>query len=421
MEKPLDPKRIDTHHIGVLDGVRAAAILIVVWFHLWQQSWLMPVLETPFLSFLGVSRIDLDVVPRTGYLFVDLLLLLSAFCLFLPYARAALLDEPMPAARTFYKKRLVRILPCYYLCVLLIFFCYSLPLSGYWTSAAAWKDLLSTLTFTQTFWVETYIGTHINVVLWTAAIEMQFYLLFPLLARAFARRPVWTYLAMVAASELYLRGFALPNPDGLRMTLNQLVAFLGVFANGMAGAYLLVLLSKRLRRSAWLSACCTAGFAGAVLLIVRVLHGAARANPVQAYQAQYRFALSLLFLLLVLFLALSCRALRAVFSNRVMRFLAAISYNLYIWHQWLAVRLKDWRIPYWEGDMLPNMAGNRAWQWRYSLLVLALSLALAALITYCFERPVSRRLLALSCERRPHAGKTTPLPEVPAGQKTEEL
>ena len=256
------------------------------------------------------------------------------------------------------------------------------------------------------------------MVLWTAAVEMQFYLLFPLLARAFAKRPVWTYLGMVAVSELYLRCFALPDPDGLRMTLNQLVAFFGVFANGMAGAYLFVALARRFKRSMALSACGTAAFVLSVALIGLVLRGAASAAHVQSYQAAWRFPLSLLFLLLVISLPLSFRWLRAVFSNRVARYLAAISYNLYIWHQWLLVRLKEWHIPYWEGELPPNMTGDRVWQWQYTLLSLALSMALATLITYCFERPLSRRLL------RAPGGRDDGAPAQPGreplAQKTEE-
>ena len=51
MNTQKDNPRISFSHVGVLDGVRAAAILIVVWFHVWQQSWISPVWDTPGLAF----------------------------------------------------------------------------------------------------------------------------------------------------------------------------------------------------------------------------------------------------------------------------------------------------------------------------------------------------------------------------------
>ena len=40
-----DNEDINMFHVDVLDGVRAIAVLVVVWFHIWQQSWLMPILQ----------------------------------------------------------------------------------------------------------------------------------------------------------------------------------------------------------------------------------------------------------------------------------------------------------------------------------------------------------------------------------------
>lgn len=57
------------------------------------------------------------------------------------------------------------------------------------------------------------------------------------------------------------------------------------------------------------------------------------------------------------------------------------------------MRLKEWRIPYWAGDALPNMTGDRPWQIRYTVVVFFVAIAAAALLTYCYERPVSRLLL----------------------------
>ena len=57
-----------TDHIDVLDGVRALAILIVVWFHFWQQSWLMPI----------VGDFNIDWIPRND--FTIRLLPVSSIC-----------------------------------------------------------------------------------------------------------------------------------------------------------------------------------------------------------------------------------------------------------------------------------------------------------------------------------------------------
>lgn len=391
MERPM---KSDTKHIPALDGLRAIAILMIVWYHFWQQSWLSPSLSVrlPFGS--RAVFVSLDILPRTGYLFVDLLLLLSAFCLFLPHARSMVYGDPVPSVRGFYKKRLVRIVPPYYLSALLLF-CYALLTRAYGTAGEAIRDLLATLSFTQVFSPRTYLGTKINGVLWTAAVEMQFYLLFPLLARCFRKKPLLTYLSMLGASLLFVYGVSLPRPERLRMLQNQLPAFLSVFANGMAAAYVYTLSEKQLaaRPIRLLPLFLLPVIAFSLVLLNRIRHGAAGAELLPAYQMAMRYPLSLVFTLLLLALSFSGRVGRALLGNRILRFFAAISYELYIWHQWIAVRLKEWRIPYWAGDALPNMTGDRPWQIRYTVVVFFVAIAAAALLTYCYERPVSRLLL----------------------------
>lgn len=392
---------IDAKHIDVLDGMRALAVLGVLWFHFWQQNWISPYFSLPFLKIFGLpTNVSLDFLPRSGFLFVDLLLLLSAFCLFLPYARAALSGAPLPDVRLFYKKRFARIVPSYYFSVLVILFAVTVPSGGYASVRECLSDLIPTLTFTQTFFPRVLLGTQINGVLWTAAVEMQFYLFFPLLARAFVKKPGWTYLGMVFVSLLYLRGYALRNPDSIRTTLNQLPAFFGVFANGMAFAYLFVLFAKRAKRSAQLSAVSLCALIAGIWLLVSMMKAAPNVNPVHIWQAEYRFRLSLVFSLIVVSSALTFSAVRFLFSNAVMRFLAGISYNLYIWHQWIAVRFKQWRIPYWSGDTPPNMTGDAAWQWKYTALIVAAAFAAAVFSTYVIERPASKWILSRGRAKR---------------------
>ena len=78
-----------------------------------------------------------------------------------------------------------------------------------------------------------------------------------------------------------------------------------------------------------------------------------------------------------------------------MRFLSVISYNVYIWHQWIAVRLKEWRIPFWwSGEEPPNMTGDARWQWTYTALIFLATFAVAIAATYLVEHPAARRILA---------------------------
>lgn len=395
-----DTRAIETGHIDVLDGIRALAVLGVLWFHFWQQNWIMPYLKLPFLEALGLpTTISLDFLPRAGFLFVDLMLFLSSFCLFLPFARAALDGAALPRTRLFYKKRIARIVPSYYFSVLLILFAVSIPSGEYRSLQDCLGDLIPTLTFTQTFFPGILLGTKLNGVLWTAAIEMQFYLFFPLLARWFTKKPVWTYLGMVAVSLAYLRGYALNNPDSIRTTVNQLPAFFGVFANGMAFSYLFVLLARHVKRSAQMSALALCGLIGGIWLLTGMLKAAPQVDPVHVWQAEYRFRLSLVFALIVVSSALTFRSVRFLFSNAGMRFLAAISYNLYIWHQWIAVKFKEWRIPYWSGDTPPNMTGDRAWQWTYTALIMLAAFSVAILTTYLVEKPLADRMLKPRTEK----------------------
>ena len=388
---------IDTRHVDVLDGIRALSIGLIFWFHLWQQSWLMPYWHTPqWLVSLGLPGvISFDFMPRSGFLFVDMMLLISAFCLFLPHARAVFYGEPVPSATQFYKKRLVRIVPPYYLSVLLIFLFVALPSGAYASAREMRVDLLSTLAFTQTFVPGVLLSTKLNGVLWTAAIEMQFYLLFPLLAKCFRKQPVLTYIGMAAVSMAYLHLFALGDTDRLRVTLNQLPGFFGVFANGMLAAYAFVWLTTRTGRKKWIAALSTAVALLCLYWISCMQKAAPSVSPVQVWQASNRHMLSVAFALLVLSSALAARWFRFLLSNRVMAFFAAISYNVYIWHQWLAVQFKQWRIPYWSGEQAPNFTGDKVWQWEYTLAVIGATLLAATLFTYLFERPVARRLLAL--------------------------
>ena len=124
-----------------------------------------------------------------------------------------------------------------------------------------------------------------------------------------------------------------------------------------------------------------------------MMKAAPAVNPVQIWQAENRYRLSLVFALITVSAALTFSGVRWLFSNVAMRFLAGISYNVYIWHQWIAVKLKEWHIPQWSGEKPPNMTGDLGWQWRYTAVILFATFTAAILATYVLERPVGEWLL----------------------------
>jgi peptidoglycan/LPS O-acetylase OafA/YrhL len=367
----------------VLDGVRTLCVLAVALFHVWQQSWLTPTL--PF----GLGR--LDVVVRSGYIFVDGLILLSGFLLFLPYARQKVEGGALPLAKDFFLRRAARIVPSYYFCVLAVLLFEALPQGKYSSAGAMWQDLITHLTFTHTLTPLSYVGTHLNGALWTLGVEVQAYALFPLLARAFSKRPPLISILMVGAAFCY-RGLVQAYVKDTSMYVNQLPAFLDVYALGMLSAWAYVTLASKFPRprafmqlAATVTACIAAY---AVFLLMKTQASSSGYEVIRITQMNQRFLLAAAMAAFMLGLSFSFRALRFLFSNRVMRFLSAISFNYYMWHQMLAVWLKSWHIPAYASPN-PNRAAEQPWQTQYTILCFILALLLASALTYGLEKPAA--------------------------------
>lgn len=355
------------------DLFRALAVFLVAWFHLWQQSWRSP---GPF-----------EPVVRTGYVWVDAMILLSAFCLFLPYARARAGGLPFGGCRGFYKKRAVRILPGYYL-NLAASAAAALAGGTALDRAFGW-DLFSHLTLTHTLCPYGYPYTRFNGVTWTLGVLAGFYLLFPLLARAFYARPALVFVLLLGAQGGY-SAWALTclDANAYSAAFNQLPGFAGVLALGMAAALWLanggpVLLGQRWGRMAGL--CMALAGCWGIWQMQAQLAGTAQN---QRWQLAFRMPLALLFGILLVGLCLLQPP-----AGRLWAFLGRLSYPFYLWHQALAVWLKYlWRIPPWQGDTPPNQLGDAVWSLQYELLCWAAALAISLAVLLLLEQPLAARL-----------------------------
>lgn len=387
----MDGTGID-RHIGVLDGVRVFAMGLVAWFHFWQQSWLTPRITFPayFRYHFGVSGINIEGFVRYGFVFVDMLILLSAFCNFYPYARSILLGEPWVDTAAFYKRRAARILPSYYLC-LLVTGIVSVWGAGGRIDGFFWKDLLAHITCTAPFFPRTYLSTNFNGVLWTVQIEVLYYILMPWLARLFRRFPVPTCLGLWFCGIASANYIVFEKAEHIRVLGNHMLTFAGCYANGMLLCMLYITVKGKNLENKYTRLAASVAVVGCLFYISRMLKELGK-GTLQIEQLRQRFELSLVFSCFIFALPFACKAFQMLFANRLMTLLAGISYNFYIWHQYVAVKLKELRIPPWEGETPPNMTGDRAWMWQYQILIVAASLAVAAAMTYGFERPVAKRL-----------------------------
>lgn len=380
----------ELHHIGVLDGIRAVAILVIVWYHFWQQSWIMPV----------IGPVNLDWLPRNGSILVDMMILLSGFCLFLPYARQMVYGERTDSIGAFYIKRVARIAPSYYVAVIIALII-ALVAGEYTGGSEILKDLIPHLTFLHNWFDVSLQGTHLNGVLWTVAVEVQFYILFPFLARFFMKKPFVTYWGMtlvgLISSFLISYQFGTINQG---LFVNNTLTFASVYANGMLGAWAYVSMTKNRERRPAEGAFFTAAALACIWLFKILCEHRMTYGSETKWQVDYRYLLSLVFLVFLVSTIMASGWFRVIWDNRVMRFLAGISFNLYICHQYIAVKLKDMRVPPWEGDVPPNQLGDTGWQWRYMILCVTASFAVAIAMTYLVEKPAARLIRNIYSKHR---------------------
>ncbi|UQA92446.1 acyltransferase family protein [Streptomyces halobius] len=146
---------------GDIDGFRGLAALSTVVFHVWQQYFrydangVHPPVDNAYLG----AVLSFEVI--------DLFFVLSAYLLTLSYARAAIDGGSTRPARVFLFRRAIRILPLYFLAVLVVWATRNPTLPG------NWQDLVEHLTFTHVFDQQRIFYTLGPT--WSLSLEVLFY------------------------------------------------------------------------------------------------------------------------------------------------------------------------------------------------------------------------------------------------------
>jgi len=202
-----------TGRLFFLDAGRAIAISLVTGFHLWRHF------GSPHFY---VGPFDLYGILAHGYVGVELFFVISGYAIMMTWSRQN--GDWRIRTRKFLLARLLRIYPTYAVAVLLWIV---LVRQGIAPKPTGLKDIVTHLTFTHTFFPETFFS--ISGVMWSLAVEVQFYLLFPLIMLL----PLALRASLALVSVIYTVALFVLAPTASVVWLWSVFAYIPLFLLGM--------------------------------------------------------------------------------------------------------------------------------------------------------------------------------------------
>lgn len=179
------------HALGYIDGLRALAVLLVVFLHGYDAGTVRGQLPSGFIGIpLTPWRVDVAPILNHGGMGVRLFFVLSGFLLAQSWIKANYTGAPRPSIRTYFNLRIFRIVPAYYVCLLLtlLFFTPIFIPQALVYSRDGLAILLAHLTFLQFYFPLSSTSFNFDGVLWTLTIEATFYVILPLIIPFFYRK-----------------------------------------------------------------------------------------------------------------------------------------------------------------------------------------------------------------------------------------
>lgn len=182
-----------THTFGSLDGLRAVAILAVVWHH--AHGWHRQLWESP-----AVGALPEWAIAGRGLLGVDLFFVISGFLIVTLLLRERRRRGTI-SLRSFYARRALRIFPAYYLLLVVLGgVAYLAPMAS---SAAVRRELPYAV-----FYLSNLVPMVSPLgITWSLAAEEQFYLVVPTLEKYCGRTMVVMLPALYVLASLPAFGF----------------------------------------------------------------------------------------------------------------------------------------------------------------------------------------------------------------------
>ncbi len=390
---------VKPRHFACFDGLRAIAAVSVLLLH---SAWVSGFTRRSSLG-AYTSRLEIG---------VSVFFLISGFLLYRPFAVSHLTERASPNVRRFWERRLLRIVPAYWLALTVLTYVFHIVQLG-----PGWQGVATHYLFLQIYF-PTAIFFGITQA-WSLCTEMSFYLVLPLYAAVvgFRRRPqkrqmVWELggLATLCIISFVFRYWVLHLPiltfkDGKfvglcapncstraiypALMVDWLPAYLDLFAFGMLLAVLSVWFTERKSEPTWLSNRLMPwlSWAGAAVMFVVVSHVVTDHSILPFSTARINLerqelygAFAFLLLLPAVFGPQDRSPIRRLLRSWPLASLGVISYGIYLWHLDLINQFMKWTG--WHDGMVPF--------WILACAAFGLAIAFASASYFGLERPILR-------------------------------
>jgi peptidoglycan/LPS O-acetylase OafA/YrhL len=381
------PFRRKAPQFPCFDGLRAFAALSVL------------VVHTAFYS--GFSRrSSFNIYTARLEIGVSVFFIISGFLLYRPFAVAHMSDNRAPAIGQFWVRRLLRIIPAYWLALTVsVYVLHVATLSPGWQGVITHYGLLQIYFPTEIFYG---LGQA-----WSLCTEMSFYLFLPLYAALLARRrrsPSAQFireligLGLLTATSFAFRAWDLnqhsvctphcyTDPALTKTMVAWLPSYLDLFAFGMLLAVTSAWFTARESEPAWLRSRFMpwASWTAAAAAFWAVSHLGISPQPIYVVSPWVNIAKQTLYGIFAFFLVLPAvfgpqdrGTIRRTLQFAPIAWLGIISYGIYLWHQaWISEFFK------WTSYQMSAVP-----LWILTAAALALSIGSSSASYFLLERPL---------------------------------
>jgi peptidoglycan/LPS O-acetylase OafA/YrhL len=343
--------RAPRRHFPCFDGLRAAAAIAVLFLHV--SFWSGFTARSGAGAYIG--RLEIGVA---------VFFLISGFLLYRPFAVAHLAGRPAPSARRFWYRRLLRLVPAYWVALTIITFVLHDVTLGH-----GWQGAVANYGFAQIY-LPSQIFNGITQA-WSLCTEVSFYVFLPLYAAAigFRRRSQAAQfqreirgLVVLVLISFWFRNWTLhqpvscaPNclahPAMVSLMSSWLPSYLDLFALGMFLAVLSAWFAERqseprfLRHPLlpWVS------WTAALVTYWIVSHIGIASTPIYVVSPGVNLLKQSLYGVFAFFLILPAvfgpqdqGVIRRLLQARLAVALGVISYGIYLWHQAFVSEFLRW-------------------------------------------------------------------------------